>query len=39
MSAVSGSRFKVPVDSNSVVSSTTGGFPKFYDNEGKWDEG
>jgi len=34
MSAVSGS-----VDSNSVVLSTTGGFPKFYDNEGKWDEG
>ena len=27
------------VDSNSVVLSTRGGFPKFCDNEGKWDEG
>ena len=28
----------MPADSNSVVLSTRGGFPKFYDNEGEWDE-
>lgn len=33
-----GAGLRVPADFNSVVSSTRGGFPQIYDNEGKWDE-